>query len=112
MFMILLVLDNPSHFDAILNSWDEIGIRGATVFESTGIGRHLQHLIPMRYIFRSQSDDEEGNLTIMAIVESQKIVDRCLQATEKITGNLDDPDTGIFAAWPLAVVKGLPPKKD
>ncbi|MBN2256369.1 MAG: hypothetical protein JW704_00825 [Anaerolineaceae bacterium] len=108
MYMILLVLDDPNNFDAVLSCWDKIGIRGATIFETTGIGRHLQRLIPMRYVFLTKSSDEESNLTLMVIVENKKMVEKCLAATETVTGDLDDPNTGIFAAWPLTMVKGLP----
>jgi hypothetical protein len=109
MFMIFFVLDNPDQLEAILQAWEQAGIRGATIIESTGINRHLQRLIPMRYLFQSQGSAEEGHLTLLAIVEAQKDVNACLQATETITGNLDDPNTGVFASWPLMTVKGLPP---
>lgn len=111
MYMVFLVLDDPDKFDEVIQSWRQLGICGATIFESTGLGRHLQHLIPMRYIFRAQSEEESGNLTIMAIVDNLKAVKDCLKATETVTGNLDEPNTGIFAAWPLSTVKGLPPTK-
>jgi hypothetical protein len=111
MFMIFFVLDNPDQLDAIMKAWDQAGIRGATIIESTGINRQLQRLVPMRYVFQTHENKEEGHLTLMAIVETQKIVDACLQATETITGNLDDPRTGVFASWPLTTVKGLPPQE-
>jgi hypothetical protein len=108
MYMVILVLHNPTQFDAILNSWEKVGIRGATIFESSGVYHHLRRLIPMRYYFQAQTAKEEGNLTIMAIVDSIKAVKKCLAATESVTGSLDNPNTGIFAAWPLTIVKGLP----
>ncbi len=108
MFMIFLVLDDPNKLEAILQAWDRVGIRGATIIESTGINRVLQRLIPMRYVFQTGWSEEEGHLTLLAIVETQELVNACLQATESVTGDLDDPHTGIFAAWPLMTVKGLP----
>jgi len=42
---------------------------------------------------------EEGHLTLMAMVETPEMVQACLQATETVTGNLDGPHTGVFAAW-------------
>lgn len=111
MFMVLLVLDNPDQLDAILQAWDRAGIRGATIIESTGINRRLKRLIPMRYFFQTQSGEEEGHITLLAIVETQAQVEACLQATESVTGDLDGPNTGVFAAWPLTTVKGLPPRE-
>lgn len=111
MFMVLLVLDNPDQLEAVLQAWDQAGIRGATIIESTGINRHLKRLIPMRYLFQAQGGEEEGHLTLLAIVESQAQVEACLHATESVTGDLDGPNTGVFAAWPLTTVKGLPPRE-
>lgn len=106
MYMIFLVLDNPDQLEAVLKAWDQAGVRGATIIESTGINRHLQRLIPLRYVF--QSSGEEGHLTLLAIVATQAAVESCLHATETVTGDLDGPHTGIFASWPLMRVKGLP----
>ncbi|MEZ0397258.1 MAG: hypothetical protein ABWK53_12625 [Anaerolineales bacterium] len=111
MFMVLLVLNNPDQLEAVLQAWEQAGIRGATIIESTGIHRRLKRLIPMRYLFQTQGGEEEGHLTLLAIVENQNQVEACLQATESVTGDLDGPQTGVFAAWPLTMVKGLPPRE-
>jgi len=112
MYMIMFVLDNPDHLDHLLKNWEAAGIRGATIVESTGIHRRLKKMIPMRYVFQTMENIEENHYTLFAIVESQKIVQACLQATEQLVGDLDEPNTGVFAAWPLAVVKGLPIKEN
>lgn len=112
MFMVFLVLDNPDQLEEVLHAWDRCGIRGATIVESTGIHRRLKRIIPMRYLFQSGSSEEVGHLTLFAIVETQAQVNACLQATESVTGDLDGPNTGVFAAWPLTIVKGLPLQED
>jgi hypothetical protein len=106
--MIMFVLDDPDCLDAILDAWAGLGVSGATIMESTGFFRHhIQH-IPMRYAYGETSSNESGNLTLFVIVENESIAQVCLKAVEKIVGNLDDPDTGVFAAWPLALTKGIP----
>lgn len=108
MYMILLVLDEPHKLDQVLTTWEEIGIRGATIIESTGIQRLRKKSIPMRYLFQTPTLIEEGHLTLLVIVDSEQMVHACLQATEQIVGHLDQPHTGVFAAWPLAIVRGIP----
>ncbi len=111
MYMVMLVLDNPDHLDDVLDNWHAIGIHGATIVESTGLQRRLskRQTIPMRYTFPPVAGPWlEGNLTIFAIVLDSIEARKCLEAVEKVTGNLDDPNTGVFAAWPLAEVKGVP----
>ena len=43
----------------------------------------------------------------MAIVNDEEIIERCLEETEKVTGDLTLPRTGIFSYWPLTFVKGI-----
>lgn len=108
--MIMFVLDDMDRLDAVLEAWEKAGIRGATIIESTGIHRVRRRLIPMRYSFQSTGNVnvETGNTTLLVIVESEALVRSCLEVTEQVTGDLDGQNTGVFAAWPLAIVKGLP----
>jgi len=108
MYMILFVLDNPDQLDEILDVWSGIGIHGVTIIESTGIQRRRKQLIPMRYLYQTTGDVEEGHVTLLAMVDGEAVVEECLEATEALVGDLANPQTGVFAAWPLAVVKGVP----
>ena len=108
MYMILLVLDDPVYLDQILDAWSNIGVSGATIIESTGLFRRHKKHIPMRYAYGETSAEEKGNITLFVIVKDEVVSQQCLEAVEKIVGNLDDPNTGVFAAWPLAVTKGVP----
>jgi hypothetical protein len=108
MYMVMFVLDNLDLLDAVLDAWDEVGIRGATIVESTGIHRRRRQILPMRYMFQSTGSVEESHYTLFAIVESDEVIQACLRATEQLVGDLDEPNTGVFSAWPLTVVKGLP----
>lgn len=111
MYMVMLVLDNPDHLDAVLDNWHDIGIRGATIVETTGLQRRLakRQNVPIRYSYPVLAGQwMEGNLTLFAIVLDTIEARKCLDAVEKVTGSLDEPNTGVFAAWPLAEVKGVP----
>lgn len=108
MYMLMFVLDDPGRLDDLLEAWEKAGVRGATIIESTGIHRRRRKTIPMRYMFQPIGNVEESHFTLFVIVENEAVVQACLQATEKLIGNLDEPNTGVFAAWPLSMVKGLP----
>ncbi|MCU0485529.1 MAG: hypothetical protein MUC85_05400 [Anaerolineales bacterium] len=111
MYMILLVIDDPHKLDQVLAAWEQTGIKGATIIESTGIQRLRRKSIPMRYLFQTSALIEEGHLTLLVIVENEQMVQACLHATEQIVGDLNTPHTGVFAAWPLTIVRGVPPAK-
>ena len=108
MFMIMFVLDDPTVLDQILDAWTDIGLSGATIIESTGLHRRRLKLIPMRYTYGNTLLEEKGNTTLLLIVENEGKIQACLQAIEKIVGDLDKPNTGVFSAWPLSFTKGIP----
>jgi len=108
MFMIMFVLDDINHLDDILTSWSEIGVTGATIVESSGLHRKLQKAIPMRYAYDNSRIEESGNQTLFVVVENETTVHSCLKAIENIVGDLDQPNTGVFSAWPLTMTKGIP----
>lgn len=106
-YMVLFILDDPAYLDELLTAWTEGGIKGATIIESTGLYRHQRKLIPMRYLYTSPQADEKDNVTILALVKDKETSEKCLEIIESVVGDLDEPHTGIFAAWPVESVKGL-----
>ncbi len=38
-YLVVLVLDNPDQCPDVLRAWDEAGVPGATILESTGLAR-------------------------------------------------------------------------
>ena len=111
MNMVMLVLDDPKHLDAVLDAWSEVGVTGTTIFETTGFYRRRAHPLGLRYWFATPQPSsgrlEEGHYTLLAIVPDEGVVQKCLRATEGVVGDLDSPHTGIFSAWDVPIVKGL-----
>ncbi|NPV86405.1 MAG: hypothetical protein HPY45_10405 [Anaerolineae bacterium] len=116
MYMLMLVLDDPGKLQAVLNAWEDAGISGATIVESTGIQRikARKKLVPLLFPFNQVgvSHEEEGHLTLFTILRDEEIIQKCIRATEEVTGNLDLPNTGILAVWPITYVKGVANAKD
>lgn len=113
MHIIFFVLDDPKKLDKILEAWQKVGIRGVTIIESTGVQRRTsqKERIPMRFsgfIPELVVGGEEGNLTLFTIVRNEHKIAKCIQAIESIVGDLNEPNTGILASWPLSHIKGLP----
>lgn len=110
MYMIFYVLNDPQKLDALLDAWDAAGISGATIVESTGRQRRKAKAhIPMRFSFGFGGSEcvDCYHYTLFAIVEDERLLQKCIEATESVVGDLGQPDTGILAAWPLATVRGI-----
>ena len=110
MYIIFCVIDNQKYLDKVLTRWYEIGITGVTIIESAGIQRRRAKFlnIPMRYNFPNlPADIKEGNITLFALVDTEDIIYKCIDATEEIVGDLNNPFTGVITAWPVIMSKGI-----
>lgn len=110
MYMIMFVLNDAGKLDKILESWDGAGIRGVTIIESTGFYRRKIQRSKLHLTFLIEPitvGAENGNYTLFTAVKDEASIDLCLEATEKVVGNLDEPNTGAFMVWPLTKGKGI-----
>lgn len=111
-FMVVLIVDNPDDCTPVLDSWEDLGVTGVTILESSGLGRLRREglrddlpLMPsLRDLFQSQ---EVRHRTLLSVVADQEQVDQMVQAAQAVIGDLDDPHTGILFVVPVVEVYGL-----
>ena len=112
MHMVMFVLDDPDLLDKVLDAWESIEVSGVTIIESTGVNRRAkarQVGSPFKAgINRVMGSAMEGHYTLFTIVKGEQMVEACIHAAESVVGNLDEPNSGVLAAWPLTNVKGVP----
>ena len=89
----------------ILEGWNKVGVRGVTILESIGAYR-VRKRIPGRFAFTTANSDENSK-TLMAMVEKEEVVQACLNETERLIGDLSQPNTGIFTYWPVTEIRGI-----
>ncbi len=117
MSMILFVLHDPEKLQDLLNAWEQIGVNGVTVFQSTGIGRIRQEqglrddmpIIPSLASFLPSP--ERMGQTIFTVLKDESLVPELVAATEHIVGNLNEPNTGLLVVLPTTQVYGLEKNK-
>ena len=105
MYIIMFVLNDSKKLDMILDGWNKVGVRGVTILESIGAYR-VRKRIPGRFAFTTATADETSK-TLMAMVEMEDVVKACLAETERLIGDLSEPNTGIFTYWPVTEIKGI-----
>jgi hypothetical protein len=112
MQMVMFVLDNPDYLDEVLDVWRAVGVSGVTIIESSGLFRRREpKRVGARYAFGmglGAQNVEVGHYTLFVIVPDAPTVQRCLEAAESIVGDLSEPNSGVFTAWDLPFVKGVP----
>lgn len=109
--MILLVLNKLDQCSSILDAWEAAGAPGVTILESTGLARMKSGIrddLPlMPSITSLLKGREEHHRTLFSVVEGEAQVDRIIEATQAITGNLEDAHNGVLFVLPVTRVLGL-----
>ncbi|MCX7682862.1 MAG: hypothetical protein N2508_13015 [Anaerolineae bacterium] len=110
-YLVVFVLDDPTQCPDVLRAWDEAGVSGVTILESTGIGR-LQKVIwddlPLVPALRDLLGTREcHHRTLLTVVRDEETVDRVIEATQRIVGDLNQPHTGFLFVIPVVRVLGL-----
>jgi len=99
--------------DAVLQAWEDAGVSGVTILASTGLARYrdkpaLRDDLPLIPSLEDILENYHAtNRTLFTIVKSQEMVDLVVEATEKIVGDLDAPNTGILVVLPVVQAYGL-----
>jgi len=113
MFMIMLILNDPEQCQEIINAWDAAGAPGVTILPSTGLGRvrakmGLSDDVPLMPSLEDFFQQEENlHRTLIAIVKGKTLVDRIVQVTQNVLGDLNQPHTGILVVLPVVEAYGL-----
>ena len=111
-YLVVLIVDNPDDCPMILSDWEELGVSGVTILESTGFGRLRRAglrddlpLMPSLEDFLGVREDPHR--TLLSVVEDQDKVDQMVVTAQRIIGNLDDPHTGFLFVVPVLQAYGL-----
>jgi nitrogen regulatory protein P-II 1 len=110
MKLLILILNKVEKLEEVLEGFLEIGITGATVIESSGMGHIIGDEVPiflgLRYMFTGA---KPHNKTIFSVIKDDK-VKPVIRLLQKILGNLNEPGTGIVFTLPIDNVEGLKPE--
>lgn len=108
MQLLVAVVNDPDRLDEILRGFYEIGVRGATVLHSEGMGRVLSHDVPS---FAGLQDlvanTRPQNRTLFSVIEDPAIADRAMTLLQEVCGRFSDPATGIAFVVPVDKAIGL-----
>jgi nitrogen regulatory protein P-II 1 len=113
MELLVVVINEEEKLDPILAGFLELGITGATVLQSEGMGHLLSQDIPIFAGLQTLiSRSRPRNRTLFSVVEDPEKTERALALLTEICGDMHDPATGIAFTIPVTRVVGLAPELD
>ena len=108
MELIVFVLNQPEYLDEILEGFLRIGVRGATVIDSTGMGRALCDKVPIFGGIRSMIQGcRPNNQTIFTVVRSEEMRKKVINEIKTVLGDLQKPNTGFLFCVPVTCAEGF-----
>ncbi|HVE80213.1 MAG TPA: P-II family nitrogen regulator [Gemmatimonadaceae bacterium] len=112
MQLLVAVINREECVESVLAGFVELGITGATVVDSRGMGRVLSREVPIFAGVRTLMErSRPANRTLFCVVDDAK-VDDAIAMIQEACGSMADPGAGIIFALPVARVVGLSPELD
>lgn len=113
-YMVIMVVDKMEQYEAVMEAWQKAGAPGITILESSGLHRQRAlrddlGLIPS--LETLMASREHKHRTLFTVVSEEGVIQRIVQATEEIVGDLSEPHTGILVVLPVWQAFGLHKRK-
>lgn len=111
MTLLVFICNDPDKLEELLEGYLEIGITGATVIDSLGMGHILGTEVPIFAGFQPLfSAASAYNKTILSVIEEPQKVQAAFDIIEEICGDLNKPGVGVAFTIQLDQVRGLMPE--
>lgn len=107
--MLVLILEKEEYLNELLIEWNDVGIKSATVTNTTGMMGHLsalgqeQIISTLRPLFTPAHTE---NKTIFMIIDKDQ-VEIARETVRNVLGDLSQPETGILFGLPLLFTEGI-----
>lgn len=111
MNILFLVLNETEYLDEILDAFIDVGVRGATILESQGMGSALTNGgqdIPFFGALRTLLDNAKPyNKTIFTVIEDDIVLKNAIEAVQDILGDMTSPGVGLMFTLPVGSIHGM-----
>lgn len=107
MQLLIAVINQEERIEEILSGFLEIGITGATLVSTEGMGRLLSSEVPIFAGLEALAGrTRPRNQTLFSVMDDGK-VDAALALLQEVCGDFARPATGILVTLPVNRVLGL-----
>ena len=111
MELLVCVVNQEEKLEEILSGFLALGVTGATVLHSEGMGKVLSQDVPVFAGLQTlMSRSRPQNTTILSVIESEDVLEKAIALVQEVCGDLAAPSTGIVFTVPRSRVVGLSPE--
>ena len=112
MNVLFIIINKPEHLEDLLSKLMEVGIKGATILESQGMGFAVNHgghaNQPFYGQIRSMIDNSRPyNKTVFTVIEDEDTLSKAISAAKEVFGDVYEPGVGMMFTMPVNNVYGM-----
>lgn len=106
---LFLILNKTEKLNDVLEAYVKVGIKGATVVDSQGMGFALSESnLPMfgGFLRTVLDNNRPFNKVIFSVVKDEEVLNDAIAAVEGILGDMSKPGVGLMFVMPVDRVVG------
>jgi nitrogen regulatory protein P-II 1 len=112
MNVLFVVLNKMQYLEDILDGFVKIGVTGATILDSQGMGSAItnssQDGHPLFGSIRLILDNAKPyNKTIFTVIKDEELLAKAVETVKNILGDIDSPGVGMMFTVPVSHVYGI-----
>lgn len=116
MELLVCIINREEQVEEILAGFLELGVTGATVIRSEGMGRMLGETPVFAGLQNLLAQSRPASTTILSVMSAPEPLESAMALVADICGDLAQPSTGIMFTIPVSRAQGLarrvPPPPD
>ncbi|HOW38870.1 MAG TPA: hypothetical protein P5154_07240 [Candidatus Izemoplasmatales bacterium] len=108
---LIIVLNETSLMDDLVSGLLELGVNGATILDSQGMGSAIVHgdvQVPLFGSLRSLlSGEARYSKTLFTVIEDDRLLHQAIAAARRILGKRNRPGVGFLFTVPVGTMSRL-----
>ncbi len=104
--LMVIIIDQPDLVDDLLTGFLDIGVRGATIVESRGMGQVVRQDMPSFAGLASLFPENTGSRMILSVMP-EALTERVAELVEEVGSQFGQPNTAICFTLPVETFRGI-----
>jgi len=104
--LLVIILDQPQLVDDLLTGFLDLGVPGATIVESRGMGQVIRQDMPIFAGLASMFSESTGSRLIMSVMP-ESLIEPVFKLVEEVVGQIDEPNSAICYTLPVEQFRGI-----
>ena len=107
MKLAVIFLNRIEYLEELLSIFLEIGVSGATVLDSMGMGHIISENIPIFAGLRDAFAGSSPSRKIILVITEDEMIERMYHALDEVCNSESDKDTSFIISLPIDKIFGL-----